>query len=305
MARHTRILVTGATGAQGGATAAHLRARGLPVRAFTRTPDSTAAAALRALGVEVVQGDYDDGASVERALEHVSGVFSVQVPRLGDGESERRHASMLIRAAKQAGVQQFVQASVSGVDLYRTMPAGTEPLWDRVFWDTKQQIEEMAEAAAFPVLTVLRPTMFMDSFAAPKVRWTFPELAQGELVIALRPDIKLALIAVQDIGAFAAAAFAEPERFNGKRLELCGDRRTVPEIAATLREVTGRTVRAVCLSAEAALARGKHPVMVQHQAWADAVGYPATIESLTEYDVPLTTFGAWAAAHAEQLAQNS
>jgi uncharacterized protein YbjT (DUF2867 family) len=73
-----RVLVTGATGKQGGAAARHLLESGIGVRALARRPEQAAAAELERLGAEVVQGDLDDSASVERALEGVYGVFSVQ-----------------------------------------------------------------------------------------------------------------------------------------------------------------------------------------------------------------------------------
>ena len=54
------VLVTGATGRQGGAVLRHLRERGWPVRALTRRPDSAAAQALAADGAEIVAGDMED-----------------------------------------------------------------------------------------------------------------------------------------------------------------------------------------------------------------------------------------------------
>src|SRR4051794_3929282 len=73
-----KILVLGATGAQGGSVARALLSRGrFDVRVLTRKPDSPAAQQLRALGAEIVQGDLDDRASLQRALEGVYGVFGV------------------------------------------------------------------------------------------------------------------------------------------------------------------------------------------------------------------------------------
>src|SRR5947209_947134 len=72
------ILVTGATGHQGGAVLRRLRERGFPVRALTRDPDSAAARRLVGHGTEVVSGNMDDPSSLTRALDGVDGVFSVQ-----------------------------------------------------------------------------------------------------------------------------------------------------------------------------------------------------------------------------------
>ena len=70
------ILVTGATGQQGGATARHLLNKGWAVRGLTRNPNSPAAQALAGAGAKVVQGDLDDRPSLDAALAGVYGVFS-------------------------------------------------------------------------------------------------------------------------------------------------------------------------------------------------------------------------------------
>lgn len=72
------VLVTGATGRQGGAVAEHLIAAGLPVRALVRDPSKPRANELAEKGADLVRGDLDDPASLERALEGAYGVFSVQ-----------------------------------------------------------------------------------------------------------------------------------------------------------------------------------------------------------------------------------
>jgi uncharacterized protein YbjT (DUF2867 family) len=71
------IVVTGATGLQGGAVTRHLLKEGWQVRALTRKPDSTKARALAALGAEVVQVDTGDPASLRPAFEGAHGVYSV------------------------------------------------------------------------------------------------------------------------------------------------------------------------------------------------------------------------------------
>jgi uncharacterized protein YbjT (DUF2867 family) len=93
MARKTQqrtILVTGATGKQGGAVLRHLRSRGYPVRALTRNPDKPAARELIKQGAEVVRGDMESTASLTNALDGVHGVFAVQTPYEGGIEAEVR-----------------------------------------------------------------------------------------------------------------------------------------------------------------------------------------------------------------------
>jgi uncharacterized protein YbjT (DUF2867 family) len=72
------ILVTGATGRQGGAVVHHLSDRGASVRALTRNPQSRPARGLASQGIRVVNGDMDDLESLKRAMTGTHGVYSVQ-----------------------------------------------------------------------------------------------------------------------------------------------------------------------------------------------------------------------------------
>ncbi|MCC5913388.1 MAG: NmrA family NAD(P)-binding protein [Balneolaceae bacterium] len=51
------VLVTGATGRQGGAVARHLLKNGWKVKALTRNPDQPQAKALRELGADILKGN--------------------------------------------------------------------------------------------------------------------------------------------------------------------------------------------------------------------------------------------------------
>src|SRR3954453_8856756 len=68
MAQSLKVLVTGATGKQGGAVARRLIKEGHAGRGLTRKPDSPNAKALAGLGVELASGHLEDRASVDRAL---------------------------------------------------------------------------------------------------------------------------------------------------------------------------------------------------------------------------------------------
>ena len=70
------IVVTGATGQQGGAVVKSLR-RSFHVKAITRDPKKPEAQALTKLGVEVVAADLLDRASLERAFAGAHGVFAL------------------------------------------------------------------------------------------------------------------------------------------------------------------------------------------------------------------------------------
>ena len=111
------ILVTGATGQQGGAVARHfLRQPGFSVRALTRDSAKPVARALAQAGAEIFQGNLDDPASVKRALKGAWGAFSVQNFLETGYDKEIRQGKALADAAKTAGVQHFVYTSVVSAD---------------------------------------------------------------------------------------------------------------------------------------------------------------------------------------------
>src|SRR5262245_23967342 len=113
MANDRVVLITGATGRQGGATLRHLARRGgFKLRAMTRKPDGDAAKAVAALGAEVIAGDLNDAASLERAVTGAWGVFAVQTAREVGAEGEEEQGKRLAKIARDKGVQHFVYTSV-------------------------------------------------------------------------------------------------------------------------------------------------------------------------------------------------
>src|ERR1700686_5783893 len=84
------VLVTGATGQQGGAVARALLARGHRVKALTRKPDSDAARQLISAGADLVTGDLGDAASVLKAASGVGTVFLIGNVNATGTEEETR-----------------------------------------------------------------------------------------------------------------------------------------------------------------------------------------------------------------------
>ncbi|MEQ8205226.1 MAG: SDR family NAD(P)-dependent oxidoreductase, partial [Woeseia sp.] len=107
------VVVTGATGTQGGAVARELLARGYTVRALTRNPDQQAAADLRAAGAEVVQGNFDDDESLRAAMQGAYGVFAVTDFSEHGATRETEHGRALIYAAEDSHISHFVFSSVA------------------------------------------------------------------------------------------------------------------------------------------------------------------------------------------------
>lgn len=296
------ILVTGATGAQGGGTARALLAAGRRVRVLTRNTDAKEAAALRALGAEVVRGDFDDAASLAAAARGAGGVFSVQRPDSTGQDTERKHGYALVEAARNAGVQHFVHTSVCEAGKHTQFPRWESGYWYQKYWTDKWDIEEAVRNAGFARWTVLKPAFMMDNFAEPKVRGMFPQLPRsGEIATVLRPDTRMQMIAADDVGAFACAAFLDPARFDRQNIDMAVEALTMSEVASVLQAATGRPVKAHTVTVAEAKAGGMHGGWIRSQEWSNEVGYRADIAALAKWGVPLTKFAPWAAKHAASI----
>ncbi len=267
------ILVTGATGQQGGAVARHLLAAGWVVRALTRDPAKPAARALAARGASVVRGDLNDRASVERAVVDAAGVFSVQnYYEAGGAEGEVRQGVALADAARAAGVRHLVYSSVGSADRQTGIP----------HFESKARIEEHVRGLGVPY-TILRPVFFMDNWA-----WARDAIRGGVLAQPLDPDKPLQQVAVDDIGAFAALAFADPAAWRGRAVDLAGDEVTMPRAAEVFARVIGRPVRYERTPMDQ-FEQAMGEEMATMFAWFNDVGYAADIPALRAAYQPLTT----------------
>src|SRR5436190_14662600 len=115
------IAVIGATGAQGGGLVRAILvdpARRFAARAITRKTDSDKAKALAAAGAEVVAGDADDPASLERAFKGAHGAFLVtNFWEHLSPERELKQAAAMARATKAAGVAHAVWSTLEDTRL--------------------------------------------------------------------------------------------------------------------------------------------------------------------------------------------
>ncbi|WP_327711382.1 NmrA family NAD(P)-binding protein [Streptomyces sp. NBC_00464] len=288
------VLVTGATGRQGGATARALLAAEVPVRALVRDPGSKPARTIEALGAELVRADLSDRASLGPAVEGVRAVFSVLMPPMDetgvDFAGELAQATNLVDAAKAGGVRQFVQSSTSGVGEHTRVAGWAEGRWAAMadYFHTKQAIMEAVRGAGFDRWTVIKPAFFMENL--PMLA---PKGPRGGLLTVLKPDTELALVAVRDIGTAAAHALRDPDRFHRVELELAGDLRTMEQIAQTLSAAWSVPVTAPSMTVEEALGAGMPAWGAGHE-WNNVVLQPARPAFARELGIPLTTFAAWA-----------
>ncbi|MFF0306237.1 NmrA family NAD(P)-binding protein [Streptosporangium sp. NPDC004379] len=277
------ILVTGATGKQGGVTARRLLAGGWPVRALVRDPAAPAAAALEAAGARLVPGDFDDPASLPPALDGVAAVFGVPPVSLGpagpETDLEVARGRALIDAAAAAGIERVVFSTIASASAASRHSEG------------KTLIEEyLRDRIALP--TVLRPVRFVTNYFGGAIG--LDGISGGVHRHLFPPHEPMQVIALEDIAEFAALAFADPSRFAGRTLELAGDQPTPVEAAAAITEATGIPVRYEQITDDEAAALG--PMIAEtRKRWQAGDRWHADIEALRVIHPGLRTLADWLA----------
>ena len=216
-----RFLITGATGATGGATAALLLDKGREVRTFVHREDERSDA-LRKRGAEVIVGDLLDFDRVRDALRGVSGAYFVYPIRPGLVQATAQFA----QSATEAGVGAIVNMSqISARSDARSLSAREHWLAERVFdWSGLN-------------VAHIRPTYFAEwlLYLAPMIR-------QGVMYAPFTTG-KHAPIAAEDQGRVIAGILEEPAAHRGKTYPLCGPvELTHEEIAKVVGKVLGRKV---------------------------------------------------------------
>lgn len=276
MASDKMVLITGATGHQGGATLRHLAKHGgFKLRAMTRKPDSDAAKQLRALGADVVQGDLDDASSLERALDGAWGVFALQNTWEAGVEKEEEQGKRIAKVAKQRGIQHYVYTSVGSAHRNTGIP----------HFDNKFRVEQTIKQQGFPSHVIIRPVFFMENLLGA---W----FLQGDkLISALDPKTKLQMVAVDDIGRFCAAAFYDP-RFVGQEIDIAGDAVTMPEAAAGIGEALGQKLEYQQIPMSAVRQNSEDFALMLE--WFEKVGYNADINNLeSRWGIRPQSFREW------------
>lgn len=223
------ILLTGATGLTGKHVAQALSAKGAKLRALVRDPAK--AGDLAAMGVELVQGDLSDAASLIEAFKGVDKAFLL----MGNVEEQLACEKRFIDAAKAAGISQLVKLSAIEADanhsnLLKQYHGGSE---DHLI------------ASGVPY-TILRGNVFMQYMLYFK-----PVIDQTGAFYVPRDDAKMAMVDVRDIADVAAAALTEPGHL-GKIYTLTGSEiLTFGDVAAAFSKVLGKEVGCVQIPAEA------------------------------------------------------
>ncbi|GAA4893041.1 uncharacterized protein YbjT (DUF2867 family) [Stackebrandtia albiflava] len=280
--RNRTVLVTGATGRQGGVTAHRLLADGWHVKALVRDPDAAGAAALRRAGAEPVTGDFDDRAGLAEAMTGVHGVFAVPGVSYQEGgwpfARELRHMRNVVDAAAGAGVSHLVFTGIGTVGT----PGGAG-------FNAKEAVERHIRDSGVP-FTLLRPVRFMENHLLTGL--PVNGISGGVHRHLFLPHVPAQMIALEDIGVFAALAFGDPDRYAGEALELAGDAVSPVTAAEMVTAATGRAVSYRRIDVEEAAAMGDD---VRHM-WtlaSEGHGWVADIPALRRSHPGLQGFADW------------
>jgi uncharacterized protein YbjT (DUF2867 family) len=230
MKRSRVVAVTGATGRQGGAVVRHLLSDGWRVRALTRKVDSEAAKRVAAQGAELVAADMMDPDSLDAAFRGVEGVYSVQTGWDDGFEVEVNQGINVADASQRAGVRHLVYGSAGPGESGTGVGS----------WESKEKVTTHMRGLGLP-LTVLRPTAFMELMTDQAY---YPRVSTWQVMPkVMGADRPVPWLAVDDLGAVAAKAFADPETFIGRNIPLAGDLRSIQECREIWTLVRGRPPR--------------------------------------------------------------
>ncbi|MFT7460191.1 MAG: hypothetical protein ACI909_002879 [Planctomycetota bacterium] len=254
------ILVTGVTGKQGGAVARALLDKGYQVRGLTRNPESERAQAMKAPGLNLIKGDFEDIASLESAMKDVYGVFLVTNFWEHGYEAEVQQGKNFVDAAKRSKVEHLVFSSVVHADLKTGI----------AHFESKFEIEKYIHSKDLP-FTILRPVSFMENW-----EYSRENIIAGKINSPFSLATRMQQISVRDIGRFAELSFSEPNNWIGRTIEIASEEYTMKQVVNLFSRVTASPVELVQIPWDV-YEKDQGTEMTVMDRWIDDVGYKANI----------------------------
>ncbi|MBD2256470.1 NmrA family NAD(P)-binding protein [Pseudanabaena sp. FACHB-2040] len=246
-------------------------------------PQRPALARLIEAGIEPVEADLDDEASLDRAFAGVSAIYChATAPDTAKPDPlEVERAERIARAAQRASIRHLVYNSAGGAD--RNSGIG--------HIEQKHRVEQVFTQAV--PTTLLQACLFMEEFWK---KYTRPSILKGTFSFSLQPDRPLHLITTRDIGRVAAYVIQHRDQYVGRAIELAGDVLTPQQIAAEFAKAQGKPVkyREVPPWLFLLLFRKSLFDLIQ---WYRHQGYQADVEYLRQQEFPglLTSFSTFLA----------
>ncbi|MFL6400234.1 MAG: NmrA/HSCARG family protein [Nitrososphaeraceae archaeon] len=272
----TKILVTGATGQQGGTLARLLLQKKHKVYALTRNTQSPAAQDLRNKGAKIVKGDLDDSDSLKQVVNGIDSIFLMGTPFEDGTEAETRRGKLMADIAKENSIEHLVYSSVANADKNTGIP----------HFESKYKIELHIKNLGIH-FTIIGPTFFMENMLGLG-------LQQGQLALPLSPSSILQQSALENIAEFSALVLEHRKPFLGKRIDIASDEVTGERATKILSNELGYRIKYVQIPLEQV--RQANEDMARMYEWYERVGTGINISSLhQEYpEVNWHTFEDWA-----------
>ena len=196
----------------------------------------------------------------------------------------------------------MVHTSVARAGDQKNFVGWDEGRWEPLYWNNKAAVIDMVKTQGFRHWVILKPAMIMEDIVPPQADRQFASLRQrGRFETGIAADTGIDWIAADDIGAFAAAAFADPARFHGHEIDLAVERATLPEVAAKMSDATGKPVSALTLPDDELLDRPYGSLATQAESWNNVEGYKVDLDAVHSWGVPLTTLDQFIARNRDKF----
>jgi uncharacterized protein YbjT (DUF2867 family) len=280
VANKRKILVTGATGQQGGALARLLLKKKHEVYALIRSTKSESPKAqnLRNQGAKLVEADLDKPDSLEQATSGIDSVFLMGTPVEVGTEGEIRRGKMMVDIAKEKKIEHLVYSSVVNADKNTGIP----------HFESKYKVEQHIKNSGIPY-TIIGPTFFMDNLLS----YSRAGLQQGQLALPLSPSVILQQSALENIAEFFALVLERRNSFLGKRIDIPSVELTGEQAAKVLSDELGRKIRYAQVPLEQ-MRQASEDLALMYE-WFERVGTGIDVASLHQQypEINCRTFKDW------------
>lgn len=235
------LVITGATGKQGGAVISALSASSsqpFKIYAVTRDKNSSKAQALaKNPNVSVLEGDFAKPDAIFKQVPKPWGLFSVTTFDKSV-ETEESQGKEMNRAAFDAGIKHIVFTATDRGAESETTATDVPHFVSK--YNIEQDIKQrVAESSGRTTYTLLRPVAFMENLTKDFFGKGFVTMWQQN-----GKDRPLQLVATSDIGRVAAEAFlnADKDEYRNKAISLAGDSISPNEAARVFKQKTGQQI---------------------------------------------------------------
>jgi uncharacterized protein YbjT (DUF2867 family) len=296
-------LVMRATGVQGKGAISNLIKTGWHVYALVADESSDRAIALKSFGqqVSLYQGTWKDPSTIVSAIKGCQALLLNQLPSFTD-DAELQEARVILKLAKDAGVQHVV---------FRTTLPLNNPNARIDFKDSaaapailnKGDVEELVKASGL-IWTLFRPGYFLTNLLPPLVYWMYPEMKEGKIINSYGSDCVMTLVDPDDIGAFIAAAFGYPEKFDGQTITIVSENIRFDDMMKEFSRVSGYPFEIVYRTAEET-AKAKHNPFVAGNLLCIGLDKYVNLDEVKSWGIPLASLKQFLEKHKQDLPKHT